>query len=237
MSLPPSRSDNLGVRERRSHQSPLPSEPSAPRSQTYQVSGAECTVLVVNASHHMAKEITMELALQLPGCSIVYAPSIEIAKLILNRRAISLVVSSPILPDGSVEKLRATLEKLPHAPDVVVVGAMSARNAELFAAGTYEFSAMRRCGATVAPPPRPKSARQPAPIDSTIKNLGADIRNDLNNPLQEIVAMVFVAQAGHTISPATEQALRAIDQAAKNMAKVVSGLEDKIRDAVVVPSS
>ncbi|MFM1847111.1 MAG: hypothetical protein RL417_585 [Pseudomonadota bacterium] len=205
---------------------PQPAPPTALPSE-------DCTVLVVNASHQMAKEITMELALQIPGCSIVYSPSIEIAKLMLSRRRINLVVSSPILPDGSVEKLRGVLEKLENAPDVVVVGAMSARNAELFTEGGYEFSSMRRIG-------RPSEASGPVinrrgqpPIDRTIKDLGADIRNDLNNPLQEIVAMVFVAQAGHTVSPATEQALKAIDQAAKNMAKVVNRLEDKIRDAVV----
>lgn len=174
----------------------------------------------------------MELALQIPGCSIVYAPSLELAKLILTRRSINLVVSSPILPDGNVEKLRAVLEKLPHAPDVVVFGAMSARNAELFTAGGYQFSAMRRLGSSGATSSHSPQTRSPAPIDSTLKNLGADIRNDLNNPLQEIVAMVFVAQTGQTIAPATEQALRAIDQAAKNMARVVNSLEDKIRVAV-----
>jgi hypothetical protein len=181
----------------------------------------------------MAKEITMELALQIPGCSIMYSPSIEIAKLMLSRRRINLVVSSPILPDGSVEKLRGVLEKLENAPDVVVVGAMSARNAELFTEGGYEFSSMRRIGRPSETSGPVINRRGQPPIDRTIKDLGADIRNDLNNPLQEIVAMVFVAQAGHTVSPATEQALKAIDQAAKNMAKVVNRLEDKIRDAVV----
>lgn len=208
-------------------------EPARPFPEAYQVPNEECTVLVVNASHQMAKEITMELALQIPGCSIMYSPSIEIAKLMLSRRRINLVVSSPILPDGSVEKLRGALEKLENAPDVVVVGAVSARSAELFTEGSYEFNSMRRLGREVESNGPIINRRGQPPIDRTIKDLGADIRNDLNNPLQEIVAMVFVAQAGQAVGATTEQALQAIDKAAKNMAQVVNRLEDKIRDAVV----
>ena len=219
--------------KRRSMNIEAPAELGQPFPGNYQVPTEECTVLVVNASHHMAKEITMELALQIPGCSIMYSPSIEIAKLMLSRRRINLVVSSPILPDGSVEKLRGALENLENAPDVVVVGAVSARSAELFTEGSYEFNSMRRLGPNQEVTEPIIHRRGQPPIDRTIKDLGADIRNDLNNPLQEIVAMVFVAQAGHTVSPATEQALQAIDKAAKNMASVVNRLEDKIRDAVV----
>lgn len=216
--------------KRRSVNFGVPPDVGQPSPEAYQVPSEECTVLVVNASHQMAKEITMELALQIPGCSIMYSPSIEIAKLMLSRRRINLVVSSPILPDGSVEKLRGVLEKLENAPDVVVVGAVSARSAELFTEGSYEFNSMLRLGRETGPI---INRRGQPPIDRTIKDLGADLRNDLNNPLQEIVAMVFVAQAGHTVSPSTEQALKAIDKAAKNMAQVVNRLEDKIRDAVV----
>ena len=68
-------------------------------------------------------------------------------------------------------------------------------------------------------------------VDESIKNLGADIRNDLNNPLQEIVAMVFVAKATEE-SATTNNALEAIDKAAQNLASVVKGLEDKIRGLV-----
>ena len=232
--MSPSRLPNTGspFKRRSIHLGFAPEQPQQP-SPPYQVPNEECTVLVVNASHEMAKEITIELALQIPGCSIMYSPSIEIAKLMLSRRRINLVVSSPILPDGSVEKLRGALERLENAPDVVVVGAVSARSAEALTAGSYEFNSMRRLGPESEPSYPIIHRRGHPPIDRTIKDLGADIRNDLNNPLQEIVAMVFVAQAGHTVSPATEQALQAIDQAAKNMAKVVNRLEDKIRDAVV----
>ena len=91
---------------------------------------------------------------------------------------------------------------------------------------------------------RGKSLRVSAPVvksggpdkqisTETISSLGADLRNDLNNPLQEIVAMLFVAKAGGPVANGpTAQALDAIDRAAKNMASVVKTLEDKIRRAV-----
>jgi len=209
---------------------PLP--PPAP-------SCSDARVLVVNASQEMAKEITMQLTLELPGCSIMYAPSIELASLLLKRRRIDLVVSSPILPDGNVVRLRSVLEQMPSPPDVVVVGNMNVRNAEQFGAAGYRFAEVRRL--TVGPRPAPQAPQVvsavPSPrrpdLQRTIQALGADLRNDLNNPLQEIVAMVFVAKAGHECAPATSQALEAINKAAANMAQVVRSLEDKIRSAVV----
>jgi signal transduction histidine kinase len=66
-------------------------------------------------------------------------------------------------------------------------------------------------------------------LDRALSELGADIRNDLNNPLQEIVAMAFVAQAAGELSPVAEQALDAIENAAMNLSQVVNALEGKIR--------
>ena len=202
---------------------------------------ADVNVLVINDSHAMAKEITMQLTLALPGCSITYAPTIELAKWILSRRKISLVVSSPVLPDGGIARLRDSLQKLNSPPDVVVVGDLALRSAELFKESSYEFAAVRRMGGRAdLPAPisknRPTAAASnqaaPPPVDTKIRALGADIRNDLNNPLQEIVAMVFVAQAAGALAEPTSHALEAIDKAAKNMAQVVSKLEDKIFDVV-----
>ncbi len=170
----------------------------------------------------------MQVTLQMPGCSIMYAPSIDIAKWILGRRKIDLVVSSAILPDGNITRLKSTLENMATPPDVVVVGHMNVRNVQIFGESGYEFLAIRRFEVK----PGDAAPKKEAGFHHKIKELGADIRNDLNNPLQEIVAMVFVAQTGLESSPATEQALRAIDNAAKNLARVVNGLEDKIRHAV-----
>jgi signal transduction histidine kinase len=79
----------------------------------------------------------------------------------------------------------------------------------------------------------PQISPSPAAPLSRISELGADIRNDLNNPLQEIVAMAFVAHSSQGLSPSAEQALSAIQRAASNMATVVNKIEEKIRSAVV----
>jgi DNA-binding NtrC family response regulator len=196
-----------------------------------QIPEQECTVLVINSSQDMAKEITLQLTLKIPGCSIMYAPTIELARWILKRRRIDLVVSSAILPDGSISGLKGILQSMQSPPDVVVVGDLKVKSAEILGSTGYEFAAVKRFS-PVKNEEKPRALPKQLPLlKKTIQNLGADIRNDLNNPLQEIVALVFVAQAGET-SPATDKALEAIDHAAKNMAKVVSELENKILNAV-----
>jgi len=208
-----------------------------------QAESAEFPVLVVNSSQDMAKEMTMQLTLAIPGCSIMYAPTLELAAWILKRRSIKLVVSSPVLPDGGITRLTPVLRDLERSPDLVVVGNLNLRCAEKFGELGYEFAAMKpitkpdtedlrqQMLTAVAPQNSPSPVKnRPEPI----RALGADIRNDLNNPLQEIVAMVFVAQAAASVAPATKQALEAIDRAAQNMASYVNGLEDKIRDVVSV---
>ena len=188
------------------------------------------TVLVINSSHEMAKEITTQLTRRLPNCSIMYAPTIEIARWLIKRRKIDLVVSSDLLPDGNISRLQKELEAAEYPPNLVVVGSnMDARNTAMLTSSSYEFAVIRRFRGEEKPAPKPVQI----PLEHQIKKLGADIRNDLNNPLQEIVAMVFVAQAGTELNATTQEALMAIDSAAKNMAKVVTKLEEKIRGAVI----
>lgn len=188
------------------------------------------TVLVINSSQEMAKEITLQLTLSIPGCSIMFAPTIEVAKWILKRRRVSLVVSSPLLADGSIERLKGTLEKMDQPADLVVIGGLDARRAETLTDSVYRCKALRR----IQPPNGIDDTKtvQQQELQQSIKSLGANIRNDLNNPLQEIVAMVFVARAGVQVNEPSDHALAAIEKAAKNMSKVVNGLEDKIRGVV-----
>jgi len=193
----------------------------------------DLSVLVINSSQNMAKEITLQLALKLRGCSIMYAPSIEIAKWILLKRDIQLVVSSPLLPDGGISKLNDVLARLESPPDVVIVGDIDSQSKNLFGNSRYEFSCLRRIGNNNTQESGfEEEAQGNQQLDKTVSVLGADIRNDLNNPLQEIVAMVFVAQAAGEESESTKQALSAIDNAARNMSTYVNTLEDKIREAV-----
>lgn len=186
----------------------------------------ECHVLVINASRDMAAGIRNELMTSLPGCEITFAPSIELARWILRKGNVDLVVTSPILPDGNVVKLRDTLEAMPAPPPVVIIGDMTIQAAEELGASTYTFSSVRFLGRKEAPPRKRNS------LNERISSLGADLRDKLNNPLQEIVAMVFVAQAGGESSRVTDSALSAIDRAAKSLAQVVNGLEDTIKEAV-----
>ena len=190
------------------------------------------SVLVINSSQEMAKEITMQLTLSLPGCSITYAPTLELARWILSRRKMDLVVSNAILPDGSISRLQDVLQKLDQPPDLVVVG--NAGNSHMLDQSGYRMTSARKIGTVQTNNGATLSVRQQSlpSLTQSIKSLGADIRNDLNNPLQEIVAMVFVAKAIGGEGKGTNQALEAIDRAANNMAQVVKGLEDKIRAAV-----
>jgi len=187
----------------------------------------EYRVLVINASQEMAKEITLQLSLQIPGCSLMYAPTLQLAAWMLKRRPINLIVSDPILPDGNVTKLREVLEDMEAPPDILVVGGINEKSIRAMGASGYTFSEIRRDAARRKAMPLDRKD-EPAPLSQAIKGLGADIRNDLNNPLQEIVAMVFVARTTSEREPAVDLALNAIEKAATNMSGVVRGIEDKI---------
>ena len=183
--------------------------------------------LITNASHGMAKEITIQLSLAMPGCSLIYAPTIGIAKLILKKRTVDMLISSPMLPDGPVDALKSELEAIDPPPPLIVVGDKSELDVNVLRRSAYKVSRIERFSkkqapAQVSPTPKTKIAEK-------VKLLGADLRNDLNNPLQEIVAMVFVAKSAVDKNQTTELALDAIDRAAQSMAVVVTALEDKIR--------
>jgi signal transduction histidine kinase len=182
---------------------------------------------VINASQNMAHEITLELSRTLPGSTILFAPTLSLALWILKRRQINLILSSAILPDGALGTLHQFIELMSPPPELVVISDLHSTRAELGSHPGYRFVELRRVST------RQGDERQV--IQSRISELGANIRNDLNNPLQEIVAMAFVAHSSQGLSPMAEEALSAIQRAAGNMADVVSMLEDKIR--VVVSES
>jgi hypothetical protein len=190
--------------------------------------GDSPTVLVINASQHMAHEITHQLSVTLPGSTILFAPTLNLALWILKRRNIDLILTSSLLPDGPLPRLHEFLEQMSPPPELVVLSDISASRSELESHPGYRFVELRRLSAQT----REMFTEEEPDITQTISNLGADIRNDLNNPLQEIVALAFVAHSSQGLSPSAEQALSAIQAAASNMATVVNKLEDKIRGAV-----
>jgi signal transduction histidine kinase len=183
------------------------------------------TVLVINASQEMAQEITVELSATLPGSTILFAPTLSLALWILKRRSIDLVLSSSKLPDAPIQKLHEFLELLSPPPELVIVSDLKQTRSHMGYHPGYRFVELRRLTTG-------SSEQEVPPTPEVLSELGADIRNDLNNPLQEIVAMAFVAHASEGLSPMAEEALSAIQRAAENMSHVVNSLEDKIRGAV-----
>lgn len=199
----------------------IQTETSNIRVTTRPVAVAEgATVMVINASLELARELTVELSQALPGCSILFAPTLSTALWMLKRRSIDIILSSSILPDGPLAKLHEVLEVMSPPPELVVLSELGTTRSEMGSHPGYRFVELRRFSQLFA---------QTEPAQDKVSNLGADLRNDLNNPLQEIVAMAFVAQASNGLSPAADQALAAIERAAGNMATVVESLEDKIR--------
>lgn len=209
------------------HHAPPPNLKPLIPTHTQVVAAEACTVLVINASQSMAHEITLELSRTLPGSTILFAPTLSLALWILKRRQINLILSSAILPDGALTTLHQFIELMSPPPELVVISDLHSTRAELGSHPGYRFVELRRVST------RQGDERQV--IQSRISELGANIRNDLNNPLQEIVAMAFVAHSSQGISPMAEEALSAIQRAAGNMADLVNRLEDKIR--VVVSDS
>jgi hypothetical protein len=208
---------------------PLPQEQRAPARLASKVeveTSTGRTVLVINASQSMAHELTLELSSTLPGSTILFAPTLSLALWIIKRRQIDLILSSSILPDGALSTLHQSIETMAQPPELVVISDLHSTRAELGSHPGYRFVELRRVST------RQGHGEETQPIAKTISQLGADLRNDLNNPLQEIVAMAFVAHASQGLSPMAEEALSAIQRAAGNMADVVNMLEDKIRGAV-----
>ena len=187
------------------------------------------TVLVINASQGLAQEITVELSRNLPGATILFAPTLHLALWILKRRSIDVILSSSVLPDGPLAKLHEFLELMSPPPELVVISDLTTTRSEMGSHPGYRFVELRRVSMRQQPAQAPPSAAAPL---SRISELGADIRNDLNNPLQEIVAMAFVAHSSQGLSPSAEHALSAIQRAATNMANVVNKIEEKIRTVV-----
>ena len=194
----------------------------------------ELKVLVINSCQKMAKEITHELMQSFFGAAITYAPTFTLAKMMIARRNFDLIVSSSRMPDGRVQTLQETLNSKTNPPPLVVIGDAKSAKGEMLGVAGYLFSTLRKIE-------QPALRQQIGALGSVktsqnaadpIQNLGADLRNDLNNPLQEIVAMVYVAKSQGASADVSQEALEAITRAAKNLSTVVKGIEQKIRLAV-----
>ncbi len=177
-------------------------------------------MLVLNAHPALAHEITAALQEQVAECEIVYAPTIELARILIKKREISLIVTSPMLPDGHVSKLQSYLDTLPHPPDVIVFADQDKKSISLFENSGYHFISVRDVRSVSS-----------GPVD---ESLHKEIRDALNNPLQEIVSLVFLAHTAQC-SEKTKVALGAIEHAAERMSQVVWGLEERLCQNVLYP--
>lgn len=166
----------------------------------------------------MAKLVTSELLKSVPGANLLYAPSLAIAEWLINSRKIHLIIADAILPDGSISRLNRSLSKLSDLPDLIVVGEKNFKGKQALLDKTYSLEKV-------------SDMRQESKT-SKVAELGADLRNDLNNPLQQIVAMAFVARNAQGASDLTTEALAAIESAAQSMAGVVWGIEEKLLKAL-----
>ena len=206
---------------------------TSPPPQDFQSEKPEVKVLVINSCQKMAKEITLELMQSFVGAAITYAPTFTLAKLILNKRNFDVIVSSSRMPDGRVQTLQETLNSKENPPALVVIGDAKSAKGEMLGVSGYLFSSLRKIDqAAIRQNIRVETASNLQKAPDPIQNLGADLRNDLNNPLQEIVAMVYVARSQAASADVTQEALEAITRATKNLSSVVKGIEQKIRLAV-----
>lgn len=192
-------------------------------------------VLVINGSTQMASAITRQLLIALPHANIMYAPTIDLAGWILKTRPIQLIISSEVLPDGGAHKLHSVVRRLRTPPDLLMVGhSVHGSVQELRKAG-YKLVSRKTIGDTALEAPKvkqPIKRHRSVPISERVSTLSADLRNDLNNPLQEIVTMAFVAKQTREQQALSTDALNAIEKAAKQLAGTVNGLEERIKQAV-----
>ncbi len=189
-------------------------KPAATKKANFEKEERRIQILIINSSEEIAACMTEELEREFGLSTILYAPTLTLARWLLKKRRFDLVVTSPMLPDGSVASLRSSLHSFDNPPDLLVVGEHEKYTRDILKNSVYQLRAS-------------KSMQQQS-RDQSIKSLGADLRNDFNNPLQEIVAMVFVAKVTDCLPAQSIQALNAIERAAKNMSDLVWKIEEKI---------
>lgn len=193
------------------------------------------SVLVVNSSNVMAGAITKQLSITCPDCTLLYSPSLALAGWMLKKRKINLIIANEVLPDGGIDKLKTIVSGLEDPPDILVVGRSVHRSVLALTGAGYHM--VKRKKLEIAASDINYSYKNPDKDTISLKNrltsLGADLRNDLNNPLQEIVTMAYIAKQDSLSNTMTEEAIFAIEKAANQLAGTVSGLEQRIVRAVV----
>lgn len=203
----------------------------------------------------MAGHISERLRTTLPNHQILYSPSLKLADWMLKRKKIDLIISSEVLPDGGIDSLQEIIRRYTHKPDLVVVGKGLPRSIYSLKKAGYDLVSCKRVVAEnpikheILSTPKDslqekQSAQERADLSqktligrgalaTKITTLGADLRNDLNNPLQEIVTLAFAVKQSSSEDQVTQQAIEAIEEAAKQMAGTVQKIEDRVKSVVM----
>ena len=63
-------------------------------------------ILLVNSCTRMAKEINTELMQRVPNCSVTFAPSLSLSKILIAKTQYDLIIASSIMPDGKTDSLK-----------------------------------------------------------------------------------------------------------------------------------
>lgn len=182
------------------------------------------TVLVVGLEERLATPLIQNLKNQKDFGQILFAPTLGVAEWLLLKREVSIVISTAILADGQLKDLKKLLYRMAEIPSLIVIGSSEDVSQEL--------SVIKKRATPPYVHRKPHQLDTPA-VTQTIKVLGADLRNDLNNPLQEIVTMVYVAKMGSPDASAANEALGAIERAANQMATVVKSFEGKMESSIL----
>jgi hypothetical protein len=161
-------------------------------------------ILVIGADIKEADLIAHELKAYAPDCQIYYSPNLQLSASILSRKEIELVITNNLIAKDFSDQLEYLILRATSYPKLLVLDNL----------GESENSSGLN------------SDHDP------IAELGSDLRDKLNNYLQQIVSFVFAAQ--NSSGRDSTAALSYIDKAARDMANTVSGIEDQIREKLKI---
>jgi hypothetical protein len=186
---------------------------------TTSVSARSSKILVVNGDSVLASQVMVQLK-QL-GSSVIplFVPSLKAAQLMLRRSSFDLIIGSAMLPDGPLTGLEQDLQKVKNPPPVIVVDTIE-EAAEVPLDQEYRFAKLRHIKRSLYQHDIEISQSlltHDRYIDSVLHEVSTDLRDKLNNPLQEIVAMVYVARNAPSETALVHSALQAIERAAQEM--------------------
>jgi hypothetical protein len=186
------------------------------------------TVLVLNNDARIAEAVTVQLLRLDPQISIIYAPTLTSAKVFLKGCPVSLIITEETLPDGSAYLLRSTLEESGQEPQLIILSqAHNFSGLPFEAVSPYRFARVQLIGSTHSynrglTEASSNQCPTKTHISALKRQIRAELKDSVNNPLQEILAMVYVARNCSETNALLNEALKAIETAAEKIASEVA---------------